>query len=86
MSTVYFKLASSALIDADNLANASERLLNAVNTATAALEQFEASGSEDIMYDAMVDVSECWNSARLAVFRYRKQASKVRLLVHDIQK
>jgi len=84
MSTDFFNLAASALIDADNLANASERLLAAINTSTAAMERFEASGSEKdeiIFDDTMADVSECFCAVMIAVSRYRKQARKARAVL-----
>ena len=81
MSTDVLKLAASAMVDADHLADTAERLLAALNTATGAQERFDATGyavDAEALERAEETVTEYWRAVRSAAYEYRKRAARAR--------
>jgi uncharacterized protein YaaN involved in tellurite resistance len=81
MSTEFQKLASSALIDADHLAEVSERLLAALNELDSAQARFDARGfalDAEALRRAEETRSEYWRAVQSAAYEYRKRAARAR--------
>lgn len=81
------KLALSALVDADHLADCAERLLAALNRKTGAIERVEVADMGDIgaperasleLEQANEAVSEFWRGVQGAAYEYRKRAERAR--------
>lgn len=84
MTDETMRAARSALIDADHLAECSERLLAALNR-KAALERVDLAEFGDIgapkraadeLEAANEEVSEFWRAVRSATYEYRKRAER----------
>lgn len=81
------KLALSALIDADHLADCAERLLAALNRKAGAIERVEVADMGGIgaperaameLEKANETVSEFWRGVQGAAYEYRKRAERAR--------
>jgi hypothetical protein len=87
MTDEAMKAVRSALIDADHLAECSERLLAALNRKAGALERVDLAEFGDIgapkraadeLEAANEEVSEFWRAVRSATYEYRKRAERAR--------
>ena len=82
------KAARSALIDADRLADCSERLLSALNMQAGAQDRLDVAElggdaeahqrAEDELEHAKAEVSEFWRAVRSSTYEYRKRAERAR--------
>ena len=88
MTEETMKAVRSALLDADHLAECSERLLAALNRKAGAQDRLDVAElggdaeahqrAEDELEDAKAEVSEFWRAVRSATYEYRKRAERAR--------